>query len=209
MPLSLKRPIAVDSPASMALPLRTSRAAKASLWAFTAPVSGTTTPTIDESTLLTAADLERPTLIRREDCDVKQTRKACKNCSCGLRELLLDEEEQDDLVAAGFDGVQPTAVVKKKGVKKMKSTVTSSCGNCYLGDAFRCGGCPYLGESHSNLYIQSPASTRFRFRSDLRHSFLSRALESSLILLSSCHCHGCRNARFRARREDLDLGGYG
>lgn len=138
---------------SSALPLRTSRAAKASLWAFAAPTTSTSTPsaTIDESSLLTAEDLLRPTLIRREDCDVKKTRKACKNCSCGLAELLLDQEEEDDLVAAGFAASTATDGTgekkeKKVGIKKMKSTVTSSCGNCYLGDAFRCGGCPYLGE---------------------------------------------------------------
>lgn len=153
VPLSLKRPAAAldDTPSptasSSALPLRTSRAAKASLWAFTtsAPASGATTPTIDESTLLTDADLERPTLVKREDCDVRRTRKACKNCSCGLREILLNEQEPDDLVAAGFAAPVVAATKTKKGVKKISAAVTSSCGNCYLGDAFRCGSCPYLG----------------------------------------------------------------
>jgi hypothetical protein len=157
---------------STSLPLRnsTSRTAKASLWAFTAPIKGTQSITIDESTLLTQQDLQRPTLIKRDDCDVKKTRKACKNCSCGLAELLLDEEEQDDLVQAGFEpsslslpSSTETALPgvggeKKKGVRKIKSTVTSSCGNCYLGDAFRCGGCPYLGKFIIILFHSIPLS---------------------------------------------------
>lgn len=186
VPLSLKRPAAtLDSSAPAAssssaaaplpstaanesavpLPGRTSRAAKASLWAFTtaaASTPGAGTPTIDESTLLTKEDLERPTLVQRPDCDVKRTRRACKDCSCGLREILLDEKEQDDLVEAGFaaqpnatagnastDGATPAATTTKKPARKIKSGVTSSCGNCYLGDAFRCGSCPYLGASMS------------------------------------------------------------
>lgn len=159
-PLSLKRPASdidtsatpvASSSGAVALPPRTSRAAKASLWAFTtaATSSGAATPTIDESTLLTDADLERPTLVKREDCDVKRTRKACKNCTCGLREILLDEKEPDDLVQAGFEAAPNVTAQSSstKGARKMKSGVTSSCGNCYLGDAFRCGSCPYLGQS--------------------------------------------------------------
>ncbi|KAM0793462.1 hypothetical protein ACM66B_000905 [Microbotryomycetes sp. NB124-2] len=154
-PLSLKRPAAAVDDASTSsstngggavpLPGRTSRAAKASLWAFTTAAAsngGTSTPTIDESTLLTEADLERPTLVKREDCDVKKTRKACKNCTCGLREIIL--QEQDDLVAAGFPA-QGGSAAAGSGQQKMSAMPTSSCGNCYLGDAFRCSGCPYLG----------------------------------------------------------------
>jgi len=63
-----------------------------------------------------------------ESCSTKP--KACANCSCG-------RAEQEALEAQGVD-----ADVAKK---IETGNVASSCGNCYLGDAFRCGGCPYKG----------------------------------------------------------------
>lgn len=82
---------------------------------------------IDESSLLSAEDLAKPKLV--DDCEVGTTKKACKGCTCGRA----DEED--------------------KGAKRPKVTlamlenpaVDSSCGSCSLGDAFRCGGCPYAG----------------------------------------------------------------
>eukprot|EP00184_Porphyridium_aerugineum_P006920 CAMPEP_0184694522 /NCGR_PEP_ID=MMETSP0313-20130426/2443_1 /TAXON_ID=2792 /ORGANISM="Porphyridium aerugineum, Strain SAG 1380-2" /LENGTH=235 /DNA_ID=CAMNT_0027152817 /DNA_START=88 /DNA_END=795 /DNA_ORIENTATION=- len=66
-------------------------------------------------------------------------RKACKNCSCGLAEKLAEKE-------SGL-AVEPKAAAAAAPAPTPASTVTgkSSCGNCYLGDAFRCAGCPYLG----------------------------------------------------------------
>lgn len=61
-----------------------------------------------------------------ESCSTKP--KACANCSCG-------RAEQEALEAAGVDVA--------KNVET--GNVASSCGNCYLGDAFRCGSCPYKG----------------------------------------------------------------
>jgi len=76
---------------------------------------------IDENTLLEEEDLLKPDPSSLRVCGTTGKRKACKDCSCGLREELADGKE-----------------VKTK-------SVTSSCGSCYLGDAFRCASCPYLG----------------------------------------------------------------
>ncbi|KAK8731420.1 hypothetical protein OTU49_007599 [Cherax quadricarinatus] len=79
----------------------------------------------DPDDLLTEDDLFRPDPASLKVCGTTGQRKACKNCVCGLKEEL-DEEN-------------------KKSVEENKKNFKSSCGNCYLGDAFRCASCPYLG----------------------------------------------------------------
>jgi len=76
---------------------------------------------VDDNTLLDKEDLVKPDPASLRVCGTTGKRKACKDCSCGLREELAD-------------GKEPTT-----------KSVSSSCGSCYLGDAFRCGSCPYLG----------------------------------------------------------------
>jgi len=63
-----------------------------------------------------------------ESCSTKP--KACANCSCGRAEQEALEEES-----------KTTTLEKKIETGK----VNSSCGSCYLGDAFRCASCPYKG----------------------------------------------------------------
>ena len=88
-------------------------------------------------------------------------RRACKDCTCGLKEIEEGEEAQasaavkeaqrafflegdDDIpesirkATQGTEGIWP--VNQRADAKK-----TSSCSSCYLGDAFRCSSCPYLG----------------------------------------------------------------
>ncbi|XP_066934876.1 anamorsin homolog [Clytia hemisphaerica] len=76
---------------------------------------------IDSDALLDENDLKKPDLSGIiTDCGTSKSgkRKACKGCSCGLKEELSGEAAP---------------------------AVKSACGSCYLGDAFRCASCPYLG----------------------------------------------------------------
>uniref|UniRef100_A0A1D1ZI56 Anamorsin homolog n=1 Tax=Anthurium amnicola TaxID=1678845 RepID=A0A1D1ZI56_9ARAE len=80
---------------------------------------------IDEDSLLTEDDLKKPEL-PVGDCEVGSTRKACKNCTCGRAEA-----EQK--------------VLKLGLTAEQLDNPQSACGNCGLGDAFRCSTCPYRG----------------------------------------------------------------
>jgi len=80
---------------------------------------------INDDDLLDEADKVKPTEEELRVCATTKQRKACANCSCGLKEELETEE-----------------IAK---IKENSQNAKSSCGNCYLGDAFRCAACPYRG----------------------------------------------------------------
>lgn len=83
---------------------------------------------IDEDSLLDESDRSAKPKTKSDDCEVGKTKKACKNCTCGRAE-------------------EETEAATPKLTKEMLENpgVGSSCGSCGLGDAFRCGGCPYRG----------------------------------------------------------------
>ncbi|CAM9385927.1 unnamed protein product [Discosporangium mesarthrocarpum] len=83
---------------------------------------------VDEDALLDSAELPA----KREaegDGGCATKRRACKDCSCGRAEM--ERELAATEVVGGVGGVEAP---------------TSSCGNCYKGDAFRCATCPFLGK---------------------------------------------------------------
>ncbi|WVW80770.1 Fe-S cluster assembly protein DRE2 [Kwoniella bestiolae CBS 10118] len=159
---SVPVPTSVPSaPTNGARPLTLKRkgdkALKAALWAIDSPL-------LEDGgkSLLTPEDKQRPECVFPESDGKKvKRRRACKDCTCGLKELEDQEEQQtqsaireaqksfflegdDDIpdvlrnATVGVEGVWPTE-------KRAEAKKTSSCGSCYLGDAFRCGSCPYLG----------------------------------------------------------------
>eukprot|EP01112_Ceratiomyxa_fruticulosa_P006909 TRINITY_DN1783_c0_g1_i1.p1 TRINITY_DN1783_c0_g1~~TRINITY_DN1783_c0_g1_i1.p1 ORF type:complete len:266 (-),score=51.21 TRINITY_DN1783_c0_g1_i1:83-880(-) len=114
--------------ASQSIKLGSKKSSNISTWS----ASKDSEELINEDDLLDETDrLSRPKT-KRDDCEVGKSRKACKNCVCGRAE----EEAAAAVVAT-----------KKKLTLEMieNPTAFSNCGSCGLGDAFRCGGCPYRG----------------------------------------------------------------
>ncbi|XP_028263871.1 anamorsin isoform X2 [Parambassis ranga] len=82
---------------------------------------------LDSDALLDEDDLKKPdpASLKAPSCGEggAKKKKACKNCTCGLAEELEQESKE----------------------KQKTNLPKSACGSCYLGDAFRCASCPYLG----------------------------------------------------------------
>ncbi|VDC07310.1 unnamed protein product [Peniophora sp. CBMAI 1063] len=132
--------------AALSLKARKS-ASKKALWTLSAPG----TPTIDPDALLTEADRARPAGCEPAVRGAPRRKRACKGCTCGLAEL--EEEERKSapvvLLDGQIDGVARAVQGEEKerllAAAKAAPKATSSCGSCFLGDAFRCASCPYLG----------------------------------------------------------------
>ena len=75
---------------------------------------------VDEDDLLANDDVVIPNPAADGGCSTKK--RACKDCSCGRAEM---------------EAANPGSV---------EEPMTSACGNCYKGDAYRCASCPHLGK---------------------------------------------------------------
>lgn len=123
------------------------KSSKQALWTISSP----TTPPIDPESLLTPEDHARPAACEPLTNGVPRRKKACKGCTCGLAELEEEEKLAGKIVvldgAEGGDTKEIPASEKERlaAAAKVSNKATSSCGSCFLGDAFRCASCPYLG----------------------------------------------------------------
>ncbi|KAI1207233.1 Fe-S cluster assembly protein dre2 [Annulohypoxylon truncatum] len=101
---------------------------------------------IDEDTLLTEEDLNKPLAIPAECVPkVGKRRRACKDCTCGLAQRI---EAEDKAKREQADAKLESLKLTSNDLTEVDFTVkgkVGSCGNCSLGDAFRCDGCPYIG----------------------------------------------------------------
>ncbi|KIY45897.1 Fe-S cluster assembly protein DRE2 [Fistulina hepatica ATCC 64428] len=144
---SLKKRTPATDPPQM-VRHKTDTATKKALWTLVSP----STPKIDQNALLTEADRARPIPACEPISATGRPRRkrACKNCSCGLKELEEEEARTGKVVMLDETGERVVEVKqseKERLIQAAKNApkATSSCGNCYLGDAFRCSSCPYLG----------------------------------------------------------------
>lgn len=109
-------------------------------------ITGEDDDLIDEDDLITEEDMARP-IVQPPECRPKpgKRRRACKDCTCGMKERL---EAEDAARRATADKALNTLKLGADDLAEVDFTVqgkVGSCGNCALGDAFRCDGCPYIG----------------------------------------------------------------
>ncbi|CUM51148.1 unnamed protein product [Debaryomyces tyrocola] len=120
---------------------------------------------IDENNLI--SEVRTANLVVPKKCELpngKKRRKACKDCTCGLKEMEA-QETSDKLTLQNSILNQMVQLANLEAMKieeKMKNAVKfddndlaeidftvegkkGGCSSCSLGDAFRCDGCPYLG----------------------------------------------------------------
>lgn len=110
--------------AAVALPRKAGAPDPAAAAAWAAAAAAADGDLIDDDALLTEAERAAKPAAPTGGC--APTKKACKDCSCGRAEA----------EAAG---------AKPKLTQAMLDDPQTNCGSCSLGDAFRCGGCPYRG----------------------------------------------------------------
>ncbi|OWB75807.1 hypothetical protein B5S31_g5802 [[Candida] boidinii] len=133
---------------------------------------------IDENDLIDDEFLNKPMVIPVQ-CKIdlasgstKKRRKACKDCTCGLKEQEEEEERkqkslQDTVLSKLVNSATEEAIkieerIKRREESKLGSKIkfnendlteidftikgkTGGCNSCSLGDAFRCDSCPFLG----------------------------------------------------------------
>ncbi|KAF2035421.1 DUF689-domain-containing protein [Setomelanomma holmii] len=109
-------------------------------------ITGEDDDLIDEDDLITEEDMARP-VIQPPECRPKagKRRRACKDCTCGLKEKM---EAEDAAKRSDADKKLNALKLGADDLDEVDFTVqgkVGSCGNCALGDAFRCDGCPYIG----------------------------------------------------------------
>jgi hypothetical protein len=119
---------------------------------------------IDEDDLITEEDMARPIIQRMSPSTFPQylstkltltapeclpkagkRRRACKDCTCGMKEKI---EAEDAAKRSTADNQLKALKLDADDLDEVDFTVqgkVGSCGNCALGDAFRCDGCPYIG----------------------------------------------------------------
>jgi len=101
---------------------------------------------IDEDDFIMEEDFLRPNqndLQIPKDC--KKRRRACKDCTCGLAERLAIEDQAQQTKAEQSLNILRLDMNDLNELDLTTVGRTGSCGNCALGDAFRCSGCPYIG----------------------------------------------------------------